>query len=644
MAQKSTAHACARPAAGGRAMRHPGTEFTRRASRSGTGPSASWPPPRETTVPLIPCLLSLAVLPGHGAAQHGDAPAIDTGWTALTLAFLAGALLVHLLAWRSVRAHTQRRDAAERELQRVRRSEQHLRQLLEGHDDLVWEIDEQGVLRYQSSGTLALFGFPASEFTGRPYEEFLTAITQPPDRERLLASARLMLREHEAYSGLRFQAHHRGGQLRAIESSAAPVFDGHGVFHGYRGLDRDISERVATEAALRESEQRYRTLAENAYEAIVLLDCDTGRFVDCNRSACEMFGLSRKELLGIGPVELTPAGTPALPDPPAAVRMRIEQALRDRRVDFEWIHRDRDGRVFPCEVRLVHVPDQRRRLVRGSILDISERRAAERMQALQRDQLAQAEKVLALGTLVGGLAHEINNPTHSILLNLPLLRHCWRDAEPILAARAAQTPALRLGNLPFAEVQRELPALLDEIEFGTTRIANLIGQLRSYARDSGPGSTGPVGLNRVVELAVSMLGATLRYATGNLRIQLAEELPAVHGTARRLEQAVLNLLLNACQSLTDPTQEIRVLTRIDPGAREVVVEVRDQGRGIPPADLPHVMDPFFTSRRELGAVGLGLSIVARIAEDHHGRLELESTVGSGTTARLHLPATAEGSP
>jgi polar amino acid transport system substrate-binding protein len=121
-------------------------------------------------------------------------------------------------------------------------------------------------------------------------------------------------------------------------------------------------------------------------------------------------------------------------------------------------------------------------------------------------------------------------------------------------------------------------------------------------------------------------------------------LPAIRGDAQRLEQVVVNLLLNACQALPDRERGIRVATFLDPGRSQVVLEVRDEGAGIAAEHLPHLTDPFFTTRREKGGTGLGLWICAAIVEEHGGTLSFRSRPGEGTVVALTLPLLPDEAP
>ncbi len=140
---------------------------------------------------------------------------------------------------------------------------------------------------------------------------------------------------------------------------------------------RDTTDRKLAEAAIRESEARYRTLVENAPEAIVVFDVDLGRFVECNDNAVRFFKMTREELLAIGPDKISPSEQPDGSSSFGVVRGNIDRALAGEAPCFEWTHRDSQGHDIPCEVRLVRLPSSGRRLIRGSITDITERKRSE---------------------------------------------------------------------------------------------------------------------------------------------------------------------------------------------------------------------------------------------------------------------------
>jgi len=245
--------------------------------------------------------------------------------------------------------------------------------------------------------------------------------------------------------------------------------------------------------------------------------------------------------------------------------------------------------------------------------------------------------MIALGTLLSGVAHEINNPNHFILLNLPLLRSAWHDASPVLEAHASTHPEFVLANLPYDEMRTEIPALIDAVIGGAERIQLIVSELRGYTREH-PGSGDPVSVNDAVKAALTLIASPIRRATRRFSVRYGTDLPGVRGNVRRLEQVVINLILNACQALPSPERAVQVETSYDAAEGRVIVSVADEGSGIAESDLTRIMEPFFTTKGARGGTGLGLAVSARIVDEHGGRLSFSSAPGRGTVARILLPA------
>jgi polar amino acid transport system substrate-binding protein len=267
--------------------------------------------------------------------------------------------------------------------------------------------------------------------------------------------------------------------------------------------------------------------------------------------------------------------------------------------------------------------------------EVEARRVANEELREHQAQLVQADKLAAIGTLVSGVAHEINNPNGLVLLNLPLVRDALRDALDALEARGAD--GLALAGLPFARVREELPRVLDEMQAGSRRIKHIVEDLKDFARREDQPRLDPVDLSAVARGAAGLARHTLARATRRFEQELAPDLPPVLGSAQRLEQVVVNLLLNACEALPDSDRAVRLVTRAERVAGRVILEVRDEGVGIPAEHLRRIEEPFFTTKRTAGGTGLGLSVSASIVKQHGGALEFESSPGTGTTARLVLP-------
>lgn len=273
--------------------------------------------------------------------------------------------------------------------------------------------------------------------------------------------------------------------------------------------------------------------------------------------------------------------------------------------------------------------------------EIAERTTAEQELRRNQQQLVQADKMAALGVLVSGVAHEINNPNGLILLNMPILKEVCDDALELLDQHCPDQEQIRLGGLAYSRIRQELPQMLDEMQDGARRIRRIVEDLKDFARQDDAALMEPLELNQVAQAAVRLVDRSLRTATNRFEAEYTEPLPLVRGNSQRIEQVLVNLLLNACQALTDQNRGIFLCTFVNLDENRVGVMVRDEGCGIAPEHLDRLTDPFFTTKRESGGTGLGLSVSAGIVKEHGGSLLFASPPGQGTTVTLLLPIAQE---
>ena len=275
--------------------------------------------------------------------------------------------------------------------------------------------------------------------------------------------------------------------------------------------------------------------------------------------------------------------------------------------------------------------------------EIAERkRGAEELQVRQR-QLLHADKMTSLGILTSGVAHEVNNPNGLIQLSLPQLQKSWQDAEVILAEYYQQHGDFKLGWFNYSRMREEIPQMISEMLASSNRIKRIVEDLKDFARRDDAGYNDAVDLQPVIESALRLVDNALRKATNNFSAEYAPDLARFRGNGHRIEQVVINLLLNACQALENQTQAIRLRTGRAADGRLVFLEIEDEGCGIDAEQLERMTDPFFTTKRESGGTGLGLSVSEGIVKDHNGRLEFSSAPGQGMKVRLLLPVYQEES-
>jgi PAS domain S-box-containing protein len=367
---------------------------------------------------------------------------------------------------------------------------------------------------------------------------------------------------------------------------------------------RDVSERRRAHEALERSESRVRRLIELAPDAIWIID--RSRLLFVNPATVKMFGYdSVEQVLALDPREIVH------PDDHIAMRERVEQMIATGQSlsPREYRTRRRDGTWGLTEVHSMPIEWEGAPALLGFARDVTARKEMEA-------RLARNDRLTALGTLVAGVAHEMNNPLTFAMLGL-------EHARAMLDTLDA--PAPELGRLR---------AVIADVDHGIQRVAGVVRQLRANSR-ADVKEPEPVSLEAVVASALRIAGNELRHRAFVL-MEVAT-VPPVMGDPQRLEQVVLNLLVNAAQALPDgrPENEIRVVVRAECDA--IVIEVVDNGPGVPAEALPRVFEPFFTTKTADVGLGLGLSICHDIVTAHRGTITVESEPHRRTVFRVRLP-------
>ncbi len=402
----------------------------------------------------------------------------------------------------------------------------------------------------------------------------------------------------------------------------------------HANLQQETAERLQAELSLRESEECLRSITESAHEAIVSAD-SLGRIVSWNRGATVMFGYPADHALGIPLLSL-------IPGYPQYVQEKFSTegcALIPKSTAVELIGIRQDCSQFPLELSLSSWIRGTEQYNTAIIRDISARKRLEETARQQELKLIQTNKMTALGTLVSGVAHEINNPNQLISLNSGLLADAWGDALEILEDYYRETGEFSLGGLPFTEMCKTLPVLIHDIKDGAKRIERIITDLKNFARPKGGETSVLFSLNDVIERAVRLLHHLIDCKTTNFQTVLADPLAWLRGDPQQMEQVVVNLLVNALEALPNQACGVTIATFPINGGNKICLEVRDEGVGIAPEHLEQLCDPFFTTKQAIGGTGLGLAITASLVRAHGGLLSFSSTPGQGTRARAVFPGT-----
>lgn len=341
--------------------------------------------------------------------------------------------------------------------ERKRREEMHSHffEIVEASSDAVIRQNLEGEIVLCNPATERLFGYTAEEVIGKS-----VALLLAPDRRHEVAQILEGILRGELIKQLETVGIRKHGSKVDVCLTVIPMKDASGRIIGSSAVVSNITERKRKEEALDESQRRYRTLVENAPEAIVVLDVEAGHFTDVNEIAVRLFGVPRESLLKISFAEISPPQQPDGRSSRDAALERIRKALAGDAQSFEWIHWDASGRDIPCEVRLVRLPAAGRQVIRGSITDITERKSLE-------EQLRQSQKMEAIGLLAGGIAHDFNNLLTTILGYSDLVIEKLGAANPLrgdmgeIKQAGARAAALTQQLLAFSRKQVVEPKVLN---------------------------------------------------------------------------------------------------------------------------------------------------------------------------------------
>ncbi len=239
-------------------------------------------------------------------------------------------------------------------------------------------------------------------------------------------------------------------------------------------------------------------------------------------------------------------------------------------------------------------------------------------------KLLQTDRMASLGQLAASVAHEINNPVSGVLNLSMLMQRLLKD-----------------GGVPRDRVE-DFRKYLSQVTHETTRIGRIVTDLLSFSRRSKPQSTS-ADLNAIVRATISLVSHKLKLGNVEVHFNLQEDLPTLQCDTSQMQQVVLNLVMNGAEATQKNGRgDVWVTTRLDAGTSEAVLEIRDNGEGIPQEIMSKIFDPFFTTKEEGKGVGLGLAVVYGIVDAHNGDIEVKSKVAEGTLVRVTLPLTGAG--
>ncbi len=485
-----------------------------------------------------------------------------------------------------------------------------LRLILDAMPARVSLLDRGQIHRYVNDDYAAFVGKRVDEIVGRSAAEILGVAAFDAvraDAERALAGETVRWQGWMTFSG----GH------RLVQRVYFPYRGETGAIEGYFVFARNLTELKSGEwvvpdqfAALQASEAVNTAITASALDCIITID-EAGLVTEFNPAAEQTFGYKRADAIGkpIGDLIVPPALRQRHTAGLARYLQTGQSTVLDRRIEIEGMRAD--GSTLPVELAISEVRLPHRRLFTAYLRDLTPAQEARMEIERQREALHQSEKLAALGSLLAGVSHELNNPLSILIGNALMLQNEAAAVAPALAERAQriQTAAERCGRI-----------------------------VRSFLAMARQRKTQPraVDVDFLIGNALQLLSYGLRAAGIELEQSVAPGLPSVFCDPDQMTQVLTNLLINAQQALEGQPLPRRVRIGAVAENGTIVIEISDNGPGIPAAIRSRVFDPFFTTKPVGAGTGIGLAVSRGIVEAHGGSLTL-ATADGGARFLLRLP-------
>lgn len=529
--------------------------------------------------------------------------------------------------------------------EKLREKERHLADIIDFLPDATWVIDCEGKVIAWNRACEELTGIKAEDMVGKGDYEYAIpfygerrkvlidiALTPAPEQERTYVDFR---RDGDTVTAEAFQPHLLSKGLY-LWGTASRLYNASGAVIGAIESVRNITDRVNAKKSLMESERKYREVVENANSIILRMDT-SGHVTFFNEFAQKFFDYSEEEIIGRHVV-----GT--IVSPCDANEKNLVKMIEDI-CDNPEKYALNENENIRKNGEVVHI-SWSNRACRGEngagmeILcvgqDITER---VRLQEI----MMQSEKMMMIGGLAAGMAHELNNPLGAIIQNI---QNIQRRISPGLLANetAARQAGIEFSQLRDYLDRRGIIEMLQYISDSGARAAEIIANMLTFSRKSvsrREETALPNIIDKALELAACDYELKKHYDFRNIQIirQYDENLPVVALNPLEIEQVILNLLKNAAQALAEkPTATPRIVIRAKRQEQHAVIEVEDNGPGISEDISDRIFEPFFTTKEVGVGTGLGLSVsYAIIANNHRGSISVDSPPDKGTRFTIRLP-------
>ncbi|MFZ5569741.1 MAG: PAS domain-containing hybrid sensor histidine kinase/response regulator [Thermodesulfobacteriota bacterium] len=491
-------------------------------------------------------------------------------------------------------------------------SDPNFRRRIADIEDGYFEVDPKGNFTYVNDAVTRFFGYNREELLGMNNRQYM----DKENAKKVLNRFNSVFATGEAVGEFEFEVITKNGQTRSAEGSVSLMRDAHGNASGFRGIVRDVSKRKMMETALRESEEKYRLVVENATEGIIILQDRLIKYANPRIQA----------ILGYeaGTFRISPLTRFVHPD--------------DQNNLVETYHQILDGKrsQAPFSFRAFSKAGEERILQSKSVLINWEKKPAVLVflrdmtsQSILESKLQHAQKMEAIGTLAGGIAHDFNNILGSIVLNTELA-------------------------LDDVEKGGEAEYSLEQVLNASQRAKDLVEQILTFSRNAEV-TRKPLNIKVIVKETLRMLRAMLP-STIVIRPVIADEVGTILANPTQIQQLVINLCTNAAHAMSEKGGPLEILLEntiadlSEPESSDchprkyVKLAVIDKGHGMTPEFKERIFDPFFTTKRIGEGTGLGLSVVHGIVINHEGAIQVDSQPGKGSVFNVFFPIIEDKAP
>ena len=491
----------------------------------------------------------------------------------------------------------------------LRHSEERFRDLVETIGDWIWQVDAGGVYTYASPKVRDILGYEPEEVLGKtPFD-----LMAPEEARRVADVFGRIVAAQRPFAALENTNLHKDGHPVVLETSGVPFFDAAGTFRGYRGVDRDITERKRADEALRESEERFRVIFDNAIDGVLLTAWEDGKFHTGNRMICTLLGYSLEEIKNMGVADIHPAQ-----DMPYVLEQFGKQMNQEITLAKDIPVKRKDGSVFYADINSTPITLGGTGYLMGIFRDVTERKTAD--MELER----RAGKLAVLNAELERSNRDLEEFTYAVSHDLQApLRKMHAFAE-FLKEDAGE------------QLSPECQDHIRHIQEGANRMKMLTRHLLELAHVGRGAELEPLDSREIVQRALDTLSQRIRDTGAEVQVQ--EELPTVKADALQLERVFQNLLGNALKFVPEGR---RPAVSISAGrnGKMATFSVADNGIGIEEQYLETVFGVFqrLNPGKAYKGSGVGLALCAKIIRRHGGQIWAESAVGKGTVFRFTLP-------